>query len=285
MIDTVTEHLYIFATVLRRDFLLILATTGIFLSCGTPVEPEEPADPITEVTFRYLQEDEKIFASARLKDPFKGFSPLWAQLVWYGKNGIDHGSPDIVFLNDNGDFGDILKKDEVYSRKFSAGDLSNPLVYGDTGTVYLRVTAMYFDSSLFSVVDSFSLGNIRPYIVEVSMPDTMTRPPTQGFYSVDTLIVKANDPNGLEDLNACFLFLQKPDSSYANNGKPIFLYDDGNKDQFMFLWDEIAGDSKFSRLITIERDNPLGTYFAYFNVNDKLGLKSETVVKTLVIIE
>lgn len=274
----------------KKLYLILQWTLIFFIACNPPVASEdEEVDPISNVIFNYLQEDEQVFVSASIKDPFNGDSLVSVTLDWYGTGGFEQ-TGDIVLLVDDGSFGDILSSDGVYSRKVSSTGsdgyfLNQPLTYEDSGKVYLTIRAQYEVQGEVSVSDSFHLGNIKPYIFSITIPDTMLWPSQPGFYSVDTIIVEANDPNGLEDLNSCYLMFQKPDSSYANSGNPILLYDDGIIDETLFLWDYEAGDGKFSRLITIGFDNPLGTYHAYFTVSDQAGLKSDMVIRILEVIE
>jgi hypothetical protein len=75
---------------------------------------------------------------------------------------------------------------------------------------------------------------------------------------------------------------QKPDSTFSS-GSPISLYDDGNKDFSMYLWDDVAKDGKYSRYIIIDSNNPLGTYTSYFYARDYSGILSEPFITTLVV--
>jgi hypothetical protein len=75
---------------------------------------------------------------------------------------------------------------------------------------------------------------------------------------------------------------QKPDSTFSS-GSPISLYDDGNEDFSMYLWDEVANDGKYSRYIIIDSSNPLGTYTSYFYARDYSGILSEPYITKLVV--
>ncbi|MFQ6674542.1 MAG: hypothetical protein ACE5GH_07145, partial [Fidelibacterota bacterium] len=214
MIDRVARHLYIFSLMSQLRPAIPLLLLGLLVSCEPPVQSVDETDPITDVSFSYLQDDGKIFVSARIKDPFNGVKLNFVQLIWYGINGLSSDNPDSVFLNDNGDFGDILRGDHVYSRKQLAGDLDNPVIYGDTGTVYLRIGATYVDDQSHVLADSFGLGNIIPRIDSVEAPDTL-QIPTSGI-ATDTIRVKVTDPDGLEDIQWVGFRSLKPDGTYAN---------------------------------------------------------------------
>ena len=204
-------------------------------------------------------------------------------VLWYGTQ--VNSLPDIISLNNSGIEGDIIAGDKIYSRRISNTQLTldNSIDSSATGLVYLNVQA-YYKGNQVALEDSFQLGNIRPIIVQVTFPDTMTRPPDP-YILVDTIKVEIFDANGVSDIQTCYMMFQKPDLSYSNNGNPILLYDDGIINQNMFLWDEFAADGIFSRLITIGSDNPIGIYNAYFYAKDFFGEDAEIVMKTVVVIE
>ena len=108
-------------------------------------------------------------------------------------------------------------------------------------------------------------------------------PTEENYYAIDSIFVNVFDPNGLDDIRSCYLIFQKPDGSYANNGDPIYLFDDGNKsDDNISIWDRAANDGIFSRLITIGYENPLGKYYANFYVNDWSGLFTSLIDSVIV---
>jgi len=269
-----------------RQFIITLLAIGFFVSCETPVESTEETDPITNITFNYLQENENLFASAQLKDPLNSISLSFVRLLWFGTQGLDGSTPDSVFLNDNGDFGDILKSDKVYSRKISIQDLNNMLTYGDTGTVYLSVVAMYSDSTIHSISDSFHLGNIIPRIDWVQAPDTLSVP-TSGI-ETDTIRVKVTDADGLDDIKWVGFTSLKPDGNYANRGNPIYLHDDGGE---VILYepynltsgDATKGDGIYSYVLLLDPTVPKGSYLWTFHAQDLSNAYSNTLTHVLVL--
>jgi len=286
MIDTIKKNLYISVVMLGRQIIFPLIVTVFFASCETPVEPERETDPITDITFSYLQEEEKIFASVKLKDPFNGISILFVRLIWYSTHGLNYDAPDSIYLNDNGDFGDILKSDNIYSRKLRNQDLVNTLTYGDTGTVYLSMIAMYYDNTSYSLVDSFSLGNIIPRIDWIQAPDTLLLP-TTGI-ETDTIRVKVTDADGLEDIKWVGFTSQKPNGTYANRGNPIYLYDDGGE---VILYepynltsgDSAKGDGIYSYVLILDTSAATGSYIWTFRAQDLSNAYSNTITHTLIL--
>ena len=251
--------------------------------CSKLPEAPESVDPLQNLQFEFLQYVNKLYFTAEVQPEYLGNSLDSVMVLWYGTQ--VNSLPDIVSLNNSGIEGDIIADDKIYSRRISNTQLTldNPIDSSATGLVYLNVQA-YYKGNQIALEDSFQLGNIRPIIVQVTFPDTMTRPPDP-YILVDTIKVEIFDANGVSDIQTCYMMFQKPDLSYSNNGNPILLYDDGIINQNMFLWDEFASDGIFSRLITIGSDNPIGIYNVYFYAKDFFGEDAEVVMKTVVVIE
>lgn len=269
---------------LRPMRISVFALVVLLLwGCSKLPEAPESVDPLQNLQFEFLQYVNKLYFTAEVQPEYLGNSLDSVMVLWYGTQ--VNSLPDRVSLNNSGIEGDIIAGDKIYSRRISNTQLTldNPIDSSATGLVYLNVQA-YYKGNQIALEDSFQLGNIRPIIVQVTFPDTMTRPPDP-YILVDTIKVEIFDANGVSDIQTCYMMFQKPDLSYSNNGNPILLYDDGIIDQNMFLWDEFAADGIFSRLITIGSDNPIGIYNAYFYAKDFFGEDAEVVIKTVVVIE
>ena len=269
---------------LRPMRISVFALVVLLLwGCSKLPEAPESVDPLQSLQFEFLQYANKLYFAAEVQPEYLGNSLDSVMVLWYGTQ--VNSLPDRVSLNNAGIEGDIIAGDKIYSRRISNTQLTldNPIDSSATGLVYLNVQA-YYKGNQVALEDSFQLGNIRPIIVQVTFPDTMTRPPDP-YVLVDTIKVEIFDANGVSDIQTCYMMFQKPDLSYSNNGNPILLYDDGIIDQNMFLWDEFVADGIFSRLITIGSDNPIGIYNAYFYAKDFFGADAEVVIKTVVVIE
>ena len=269
---------------LRPMRISVFALVVLLLwGCSKLPEAPESVDPLQNLQFEFLQYSNKLYFAAEVQPEYLGNSLDSVMVLWYGTQ--TNSLPDRVSLNNSGIEGDIIAGDKIYSRRISNTQLTldNPIDSSATGLVYLNVQA-YYKGNQIALEDSFQLGNIRPIIVQVTFPDTMTRPPDP-YILVDTIKVEIFDANGVSDIQTCYMMFQKPDLSYSNNGNPILLYDDGIINQNMFLWDEFAADGIFSRLITIGSDNPIGIYNAYFYAKDFFGEDAEVVIKTVVVIE
>ena len=269
---------------LRPMRISVFALVVLLLwGCSKLPEAPESADPLQNLQFEFLQYANKLYFAAEVQPDYLGNLLDSVMVLWYGTQ--VNSLPDRVSLNNAGIEGDIIAGDKIYSRRISNTQLTldNSIDSSATGLVYLNVQA-YYKGNQVALEDSFQLGNIRPIIVQVTFPDTMTRPPDP-YILVDTIKVEIFDANGVSDIQTCYMMFQKPDLSYSNNGNPILLYDDGIINQNMFLWDEFASDGIFSRLITIGSDNPIGIYNVYFYAKDFFGEDAEVVMKTVVVIE
>ena len=269
---------------LRPMRISVFALVVLLLwGCSKLPEAPESVEPLQNLQFEFLQYVNKLYFAAEVQQEYLGNSLDSVMVLWYGTQ--VNSLPDRVSLNNAGIEGDIIAGDKIYSRRISNTQLTldNSIDSSATGLVYLNVQA-YYKGNQVALEDSFQLGNIRPIIVQVTFPDTMTRPPDP-YILVDTIKVEIFDANGVSDIQTCYMMFQKPDLSYSNNGNPILLYDDGIINQNMFLWDEFAADGIFSRLITIGSDNPIGIYNAYFYAKDFFGEDAEVVIKTVVVIE
>ena len=276
----IKQHFYYLRPMRISVFALVVL---LLWGCSKLPEAPESVDPLQNLQFEFLQYANKLYFAAEVQPEYLGNSLDSVMVLWYGTQ--VNSLPDRVSLNNAGIEGDIISGDKIYSRRISNTQLTldNPIDSSATGLVYLNVQA-YYKGNQIALEDSFQLGNIRPIIVQVTFPDTMTRPPDP-YILVDTIKVQIFDANGVSDIQTCYMMFQKPDLSYSNNGNPILLYDDGIINQNMFLWDEFAADGIFSRLITIGSDNPIGIYNAYFYAKDFFGADAEVVIKTVVVIE
>ncbi len=290
MIVRLKRDIYI-PGIMQSQHLLLMALLGIFaVSCvDNPYDSEVSAsvEPISNIEFTYLQHDSAIFVAADLRASHSGSGIEKARMVWYAKSGFSLNTPDSVFLYDTGVQGDILSGDGRYSREVALSSLNNTLAYGDTGTVYLKLMAEY-GTTVVSETDSFSLGNIMPVIDSLIVPDTLTRPAT-GF-SLDTLRVMVSDPDGLDDIKWVAYKSLKPDSTYANNGNYIYMYDDGGEvilfqSDLLELTsgDDVKDDGTYAYVIVYDNSTPSGTYIWTFYAQDWSGNFSLGVAQTVVV--
>ena len=156
---------------MRTCFLIITAL--IFWGCPDSASTPDPDSPLGELQFTYLQNDQILYFAIDLAPSVKGNTLETAMVFWYGTD-ADRTTPDDLELKDEGENGDILKDDGLYSLKVINNTLTqNPLSEIDTGRVYMEFQATYGSNEPIPVEYSFNLGNIIPLISSISAPDTI----------------------------------------------------------------------------------------------------------------
>lgn len=264
MIERVKQRTYILlAMVWLRHIIMFLAV--IFLvKCTPPLQSEKETDPIEQISFSYLQVDAKVFVGAKVKAVYKGIAINYVSLRWFGKSGINAVSPDEEVLSDNGDFGDILKGDHTYSKKLTLSSLTNTLAYEDTGNVHLSVLAYYMNDSVYTLSDTFALGNIVPRFLSLEVPDTLTLPDS-GLAQLLTLLAEVADANGLDDVQwVGFTSKRLSDGVMLNDGNYIFMVDTGDTT----YGDQRSGDGIFSTNVSFPYNASTGDLQWKFRVQD-----------------
>jgi len=261
-----------------------LLTTLWWLSCTTPVQVPDQTDPIERIDFSFLQEEGKIYLGALVKDPFNGANIKYVTAAWHGTKNFTAGSPDSIILGDNGDFGDILKGDNLYAIicdtlfskcKEPPPSALNPISFSDTGKVYLKMVAHYEEGESHTDSASFSLGNIFPKFEEICIyedldiencegPFTLTLPDT-GLAKLIKVSAKVKDANGPEDIRwVGFTSKRLYDGMMLNQGNYIFMVDSGNGD-------DAKNDGIFSTLVHFPYDASQGQLEWRFRVQDWSG--------------
>jgi hypothetical protein len=192
---------------------------------------------------------------------------------------------------------------------FNDGDLA---VHGDT-TAGDSIFSVKLDSTfrvnkqgeydlIFQVEDSYGakntyipnprifVGNTGAKFLSINVPSYMARPLTPGDYNRELMTVEVSDPQGLADIDSVYFYSLKPDSSWANLGKPFLLVDDGrpfnesNPDPE--TGDLVANDGIYSFSIIVY-NNPqtnLGTYTFYIYIRDKAENLTGPEVRQITII-
>ena len=256
-------------------------TTLWWLSCTTPVQVPDQTDPIERIDFSYLQEERKIYIGALVKDPFNGANINYVTAAWHGTKNFTAGSPDSIILGDNGNFGDILKGDNLYAiadSTISSSFSLNPISLSDIGEVYLKVVAHYEDAESHTDSASFSLGNIFPKFEEICIydvleiencegPFTLTLPDT-GLAKLIKVSAKVKDANGPEDIHwVGFTSKRLSDEMMLNQGNYIFMVDTGDTT----YGDTTKNDGIFSTLVSFPYNASTGELEWRFRVQDLSG--------------
>jgi len=255
---------------MRFHILFLFAI--LFWACPGPTGETDP-NTITNQQFTFHQDINQLYYGVTVEETYTLENLSKVSINWYGTSRSN--SPDTLTLYDDGTNGDILMGDGLHGLKIANDSTNITNILGDdSGHVYMDFVATYKTETV-TVSDSFRIGNIIPRFLSISFPDSMPHPTEPNYYAIDSIFVSVFDPYGLKDIRSCYLMLKKPDGSFANNGQPIYLKDDGVKSsENISIWDSKANDGIFTRLITIGYENPLGKYYGIFYLYDWGGLSS-----------
>jgi len=280
---------------MRTCFLIITAL--IFWGCPDSASTPDPDSPLGELQFTYLQNDQILYFAIDLAPSFKGNTLETAMVSWYGTDSTRTVTDDLE-LKDEGENGDILKDDGLYSLKVINNTLTqNPISEDDKGRVYMDFQATYGNVSPFMVKDSFYLGNIIPIILSISAPDTIFLPDSGGVRS-HLVTASVHDANGLDDIRRVgFVSYHVEGDSFLNEGNIINLYDDGSA---VIIWepnftsgDATADDGVYSFRVPVfgtgQENEDLGlitkagTFDWIFEAMDMANTYSDTVIHRIIV--
>ncbi len=159
----------------------------------------------------------------------------------------------------------------------------------------LGITLLIF---LFTACDDEDNGT-RPLnegagaITAVTMADSIEKPQS-GDYNWTLLEAEISDPDGLGDVDSVYFYSLKPNGTYANDGNPIVMVDNGQDFNYGEIFngkqtygDKEAGDGIYSfSLIVFNSSNPdldtkPGNYIFTFFMRDKAGNLSDAVTDSI----
>ena len=280
---------------MRTCFLIITAL--IFWGCPDSASTPDPDSPLGELQFTYLQNDQILYFAIDLAPSFKGNTLETAMVSWYGTDSTRTDTSDDLELKDEGENGDILKDDGLYSLKEPNDSLTlmNPISSSDTGRVYVEFQATYGNVSPFMVKDSFYLGNIIPIILSISASDTIFLPDS-GSVIFELVEAEVHDANELYDIRRVgFVSYHVDDSTFLNEGNIINLYDDGSE-VIIYEPNFTSGDVKANngtysfRIAVFGPGNPdpalqtkTGTFDWIFEAMDMSNTYSDTVIHRIIV--
>ena len=184
-------------------------------------------------------------------------------------------SPSPAFvarLSDDGIDGDVAAGDGTFSFR---EDLSDSLTRAGDHAIRFQATDRGGLASEAVVMGFYvKIINDPPVLSDLTAPDTVSRSSTGSFL----LAVRADDPQGLDDIAGVFFNTTKPDGN-PSSGNPFQMKDDGSDG------DAVPGDGIFSLMVTITPQNDTGAYRFDFFAKDRLEAFSDTLTHTITVIE
>jgi hypothetical protein len=189
------------------------------------------------------------------------------------------------YLYNDGDFinnGDITAGDSVFSAR-----LNPDFVSGKQGNYRLLfyVQDTYGELNDIAAEHLLYIGNLPGKFLQITAPDTLQIPSGLGSYNRGLLTASVSDPEGLSDIDSVYFFSLKPDSTYANNGLPFLMVDNGQPfnilNPLVESGDSIAGDGIYSLSLLVYDDANPGLYTFTFYMRDKAGNLSSPAQKKI----
>lgn len=170
--------------------------------------------------------------------------------------------------------GDTVAGDSIFSVKLDSSFRVNKQGLYD---LLFHVEDSYGEGFTYTPAHRIFVGNAGAQFVSIHVPTVMTKPLNPGDYNRELMTVEVSDPQGLADIDSVYFYSLKPDSSWANMGKPFLLVDDGvpfnTSTRDPETGDLVAGDGIYSFSIIVY-NNPqtnLGIYTFYIYIRDKAG--------------
>ena len=233
----------------RSIILSLYYSLLIILFSGCDIQDDNVADAASYVSgtqFNFHQDVNKLYIHAEIMPVADGKILDNVFIEWFGTK--KSNNPDSLDLFDDGTQGDIISADNIYTIKFlNDSSIITNILGEDSGSVYLNVIAQYVGNT-FQRLDSFKIGNIIPRIIDVTLPDTITRHPGN-VITLHTIQATAFDADGLSDIRWVGFTTRHFKNlngdtldSLLNKGNYVYLYDDGSQND-LFGPNLTSGDS------------------------------------------
>ncbi|MBT3253393.1 MAG: hypothetical protein HN995_13930 [Candidatus Marinimicrobia bacterium] len=231
---------------------------------------------ISRFEFDYLSQ--QFFFSVEVTSPIE-----IAEVVY----NLGLNSSAYFLLNDLGQGEDILIGDGRYDGGWTLPDTLS--TYVDS---LWTLEVIVRDEASNSLAEFKTLQPERPappVIGAASHLDTLTL--LSNGLVLDTLTLEVSHPAGLDEIRDVSMMSLKPDGSYANQGQPIPLYDDGGSVIFYSFGgidftsgDSLANDGVYSLLLALDPTNLSGIYHWTFNSRSWLGIEAIPVIDSIVVL-
>ena len=273
---------------MRSSLALISLLTLLFLRCDqapSTLEEEPYKEPVagTEFTLEIISFDfdflsRQFFFSVAITNPPEN-AVFDADLITSAFAPIT-----LAPLNDAGLEGDILINDELYDGNW---------ILPESMTTYVDSQwTLVVRSSVGTLTATQNLQPQRPLaprILSVIHRDSLTLASNGAVF--DTIYVKVTHDQGLDEIRDVSFMNRKPDGTLAGGGNPIPLHDDGGSKTIFTIGnvaytsgDSVAGDSIYTLIAPLLPNYLSGTYHMSFSSRSWLGMTSEIVEDSLVVL-
>jgi hypothetical protein len=258
-------------------FTIVITVAGCEKDFDTVIDQSPASFQVTGLraidSVRYIPGDSLLLMTITFND-VRDLRSVYSDIYSSAGSKLNGNS---ISLLDNGrpENGDQTAGDKTYSNKFPLSQ-ANP-----NGLYTIRYFAQDKNNNTKQIaIQSFSYdngqANLAPVISnDIIEPDTLVANTTVTIQ----VSIKADDPNGLVDIESVYFTVFRPDGS-SNNTK-VDLFDSGN---ISAHGDQIQGDGIYSLKIQVDQTNMKGTYRFEFQARDR-GKKLSNIINHFVLIQ
>ena len=197
-------------------------------------------------------------------------------------NGLVQYEMDMFNDGDFENHGDLLAGDSLFSTRVFPGFL-----VGKKGAYKLifHVEDTVEEENIDKPEHFIHLTNFAGQINNLNLPEVMTIPSEPGEPARELMTAEVTDSEGLADIDSVYFFSLKPDSTYANNGQPFIMVDNGLSydplNPLIKTGDETSGDGVYSLSLLVFNGSIPGDYTFSFYIRDKAGNLTGPVKRTI----
>lgn len=191
---------------------------------------------------------------------------------------------EMALFND-GDFenhGDLLAGDTIFSTKVFPEFLAGKK--GDYKLIF-HIEDTNEEANINDAEHLIHLENFASHIDSLDVPEVMVIPSVPGEPTRALMTCEVSDSEGLADIDSVYFFSLKPDSTYANNGQPLIMVDNGFSynpgNPLIETGDDFPGDGVYSLSLLVFNGSAPGDYTFSFYIRDKVGNLTGPVKRTI----
>ncbi|MBL7995853.1 hypothetical protein JNM05_10835 [bacterium] len=249
---------------MMRFYLVVATISWLFLSCGGVEENpfNKPPEILSIQAPSFVSANDTIFV--KTYDFENDSLTLKASVSTAAGNSV--GTAFSKLFTDDGLAGDYLAHDYIFTGIVNRSALSAQ-VTSQFKFVFTVSEKGKNPGTPQSVIISQNPANAHPPVISnLIAPDTVNTSLVTEFL----ITVAVSDIEGLSDILSV--------TRKTPSGLVLNLHDNGSNG------DVSAGDGIYSELVSVNPPPPNGSYLFTFQATDRLGLKSNSIQKTIVII-
>jgi len=239
------------------QYILFLFSIALILNCDgcsdNPVKDDSPElYDLTAPASVQVDSTDTLFFSVAVRDP-QGLSNI-DRVFFTIKSSDSSLICDTLFMTDDGQDGDSIADDGIYSHIIVGGE-----IFTQNGEYLFEFAAFDIDNNQSNVLSRIIAINSQPqpYVYNLEFPDFLPI----GFTDTVCLHLSVRDIQGLDDIDKVYFTIEMPDGSIDPDTS--FMHDDGQ------LCDDTANDGIYGYSLTSpDTSYETGDYIFHFTAVD-----------------